>query len=234
MWILFLITTIIASSTAGYLYLTKNIALKPLRSFAKYYERTEAVPELEFIRQDKFGNKWFAFRNIMQISAKRATDSEFASRWSEFGITQELYVRQMSKAKSLVTKDAIAAGSIIQDLIDRATLAAEEETLKLLALQLFLIEGENPLILTPEFRDKKLKIFAEDEETKGFFLHSAYMSLRDLKQLSEGDLLTYLKEQEIRQVMMKQKRLERLSSNLRTKSTPPLSQPQTNPSQKES
>lgn len=233
MWILFLVTTIIAASAAGYLYLQKEIALKPFKSFAKYYERTEAVPELEFIREDKFGNKWFALRNIMQLSAKRATDSEFAARWSEFGITQDLYVRQMTKAKALVTKDAIAAGSIIQDLIDRATLAAEEETLKLLALQLFLIEGENPIMLTEEFRDKKLKIFAEDEETKGFFLHSAYMSLRDLKQLSEGDLLTYLKEQEIKKAMSIQRRLEKSSLTSRMKLTPQSSQPQTNQNQKE-
>ena len=227
MWIIFLITTIIASSTAGYLYITKRIALKPLRSFAKYYERTEAVPELEFIREDKFGNKWFAFKNIMQISAKRATDSEFAARWSEYGITQEVYVKKMTQAKALLTKDIFAAGSIIQDLIDRATLAAEEETLKLLALQLFLIEGENPVMLTQEFRDKKLKIFEEDEETKGFFLHSAYMTLRDLNQLSEAGLLTYFKESQIKLAMKKHRLSGKSSLNSPTKSTHQSSQPPT-------
>lgn len=228
MWILFLVTTIIATSTASYLFLKFREAQKPLKSFAKYYERTEAVPELELIRVDKFGNKWFALKNIMQLSAKRATDSEFASRWAEYGMTQELFVKNMTKAKALLSKDPSASGNIIQDLIDRATLACEEETLKLLAAQLYLLDGENPIMLTQEALERKLKIWSEDEESKGFFLHLAYMTLRDLKQLSESDLLTYLREQQIKSVMEKQRRSDKLSSALAKMSIPPSSQSPTN------
>lgn len=205
-----ILTTVLAAiflSASIYLFIQMNKAQRPFKSFDKFYEKTETKHELELVLVDKLGNKWFAFKNMMETPPKRYTDLQAATRWGELGMTPEIFVREMTKARALISKDPNTASIKIQDLIDRSTVAAEEETLKMIAAQMFLLEGENPMILTAEYLEKKISIWEKDEDAKGFFLHKAFTTLRNLSELSQRDLLSYLREEALKKAMKKTRRL---------------------------
>lgn len=170
-----------------------------IKRFHSYYLITEEKPELEVVYVDRTGNKWYSFKEFMKAPAKRATDAEALSRWSELCMTPEHFAVEMNKAISFQNKQQYAqATNIMSELLVRSRWAAERTTLELLANCLFLIEGENPLIPTDEFMQKKKEIWKRDPECEGFFLTAAFSFIRKLDRLSEEDLMNYLRTHEVK------------------------------------
>lgn len=183
-----------------------------IRRFHDFYMKTEEKPEIEEVYIDRLGNKWYTFKEIMKAPAKRTTDAEAMSRWAELCMTPEYFAIEMNKAIGFMNKQRIAqAAGIMNELLIRSTWAAERTTLQLLADVLFMIDGENPLCPTAEFMEKKKAIWAADPACEAFFLTAALNNIRSLERLSESDLMSYLKEKEIKEGLTKAARLQHTS-----------------------
>lgn len=188
----------------GWLHLQKFKRDRAIDKFKAFYDLTkETPPELELVATDKFGNNWFGFKNPLEIPAQRNSDLQAATRWGELGMTPEYFAKEMMKVQGLIGKDNNKAIERCGDMLNRATWAAEENTLLMIASQMFLLEGENPIVLTPEFLEKKKFIFDNDVEAKGFFLHSAFKNTRYFNELSETGLTSYLREKAALNTMRK-------------------------------
>ena len=82
-------------------------------------------------------------------------------------------------------------------------MAAEEKTLQSLANCYFLIEGENPNDTSPYFYELKKDIWSKDTACYGFFLQNAFGIMRNLDDLSSVDILSYLREKAVEEVIQR-------------------------------
>ena len=145
----FILTALIASlGYIAYLHFRKFKDGLALKKFQSHYDLTkETPPEIELIGTDKSGNKYYGFKHLMQIPAKRETDMQAAMRWAEMCMIPEIFAKKMMELRGFVGKDNNKVLTIIEDLLNRAGAAAEEQTLLIVAAQMFLLEGENLYIL---------------------------------------------------------------------------------------
>lgn len=172
------------------------------RKFQGYYNRQlEAVPEFESLG-NWGGQEWFAFKNPLEISTKRGEMIEMFAEWSDLNMTPDYARKRLTELIDASNKGNLAqVQQIAMDLINRTELAAHESILIMLACSMFIIKGENPKVPESKYFELKKQIIRENEEAKAFFLTSAFLSTKNLKQLSETDFLKYLKMQEIQKHM---------------------------------
>ena len=183
-----------------------------MMDFKRFYDLTkETPPELELVATDKYGNNWYGFKNPIELPAQRNVDLQAATRWGELSMTPEYFAQEMMKIQGFIGKDNNKAIAKCQDMLNRATWAAEENTLLMIACQMFLLEGENPIVLTPEYLEKKKAIFENDLEAKGFFLHAAFKNTRYFNELSEIGLTSYLRDKAALNSMQKSRLSQVLS-----------------------
>jgi len=77
-------------------------------------------------------------------------------------------------------------------------MAAERQTLLDLADCYFLIEGEDPKLPSEYYTKKKMEVWSKDPECEAFFLTAANSSIQNFSELSDTDLLQYLKNPQTR------------------------------------
>ena len=186
---------------------------KTIEDFKKNYKVEETMPELEWVYTSNDGTKWFQFKDPLQISAYRGAACEAASRWSELCMTPEYFAKKvMDISKLAVAKKTDLIVKACVELEQRASEAAELKTLQILAANLYMIEGENPIILTPEYLQKKIAIWTKDVDCEGFFLAKAFKSLRLYNDLSDIDFISYLRNKAIQEAQTKSRLSQVLSS----------------------
>ena len=145
--------------------------------------------------KDKLGNVWFEFENPLLIPSHRGVASEIAMNQADMCITRPRLTKFIAEIERLLNRGKnIEAFSHFQRLKDRLELVAEEETLTQLAFNYFLLEGEDPLKPNDEFNKRKAAIFEQDPDTRAFFLLKAFRLLQTSTEISDSDILNYLKQ----------------------------------------
>lgn len=201
------------------------------RKHESNFGKNEKPPKLVLVKEWN-GHRFYVHENVMEISAYRSEKIEFYSRWASLNMMPDLFRKKMLQAVSALDNQKFSeASAIMQDLIDRSELAAEEQTLLNLAAHLVIMDDENPRIVNAEINKKKIEIIQSEEGLKGFFMILAYSSLRNIAGLSETDLLEYLKIQEAnKNIGIPNSRLLRALSESQNQSTPSVSRSGRGPS----
>lgn len=176
--------------------------IRALRNFKKMREFYNAINEEEIvhIHTDKFGQKWYTWKNVLNLPPERGIMAELATNQLDMNITrdslQKFVVRMLNNCNSGQFTKVV---SDLETIADRLTWVAEEKTLEELALVYLIIEGEN--LRTPSQKDtqRKRKVFAEDEESRSFFLRLAWKNTKLYSDISDSDILPYLALKKVNQ-----------------------------------
>lgn len=160
-------------------------------------ERTWRSPEgVDFIatlvRVDALGHAWYQFADALTMPASRAVQAEIASEWAELNMTKpdaKAFLQEMRQSGN--AGDIVTMFSILDRMEERLDWAMDGKSLMELAKVYFLIDDEPFEAATQKHLALKDEVFANDEATRGFFLHSAYVLTRGYSELSPTDILRY-------------------------------------------
>ena len=157
--------------------------------------KKDRVLEVVKVYQDKFGNEWFEYVNPMQLPAKRAIAAEVATRFAEMNLTKENLITLMADMKKKANDGNIVdLFQLLAEIEFRLNFLGEETTLLELACCYYLINNEDETDFSDLYRNKKLEIFKLDGEAKAFFIQGAFRYTIKYSELSEIDILDYLKQ----------------------------------------
>lgn len=209
MWIALCILLLI---TSIYLFIPFWKHKTAIKRFYSFYLITEEKPEIEVCYVDRLGNNWYQFKDLMKAPAGRTSAAEAMGKWAEMNMTADYMAIKLNEAINFINKaKQVQAGTILSEMLVRATWAAERTSLENLANQLFMLDGENPLAATAEDMEKKKAIWKKDPDCEGFFLHRALLHTRHLGELSASGLVSYLQQKEIENSLMKTSRFSHSS-----------------------
>lgn len=173
------------------------------------FKRKQAKPindNLMHCYTDKEGVKYYTYKNITDLPAIRLVNIEKETRFVEMYMTEDVLRIALKMMKEAGNKqDWVQVFSIIQDLEIRLKFLSEEKTLLKLAALYFFEEGENPYKIDDNILDNKQARWDNDEEAKTFFLTFALRLTKRRFNLSEDDLLNYMKENEANVEMLNSK-----------------------------
>lgn len=150
---------------------------------------------LNHVYTDKEKNKYYTFKNFLEISAKRALAAEKACRYIDMYVTEAMLKDCIDKMKQEMNKNNLfGLASIVNELDIRMKFVAEEDTLLELGACYFFFENESPAEYNYDLNKEKLKLWKKDEEAYSFFLSMALKATTKYSNISEKDLLNYLSE----------------------------------------
>jgi hypothetical protein len=143
---------------------------------------------------DKFGNRWFEYSNPLDLPAKRAISAEVATRFADLNLTRSVFLFLVGEMKKAANKgDIVELFRILGEMEFRTGFLGEEETLIELALCYYVLEDEDETSIDSLSRQKKIDIFKTDEDARAFFLRGAFSHTIKYSDMSEEDILEYLK-----------------------------------------
>lgn len=177
-----------------------RVRIRRLRNWRNTREFYNAVHEDEIIHvhTDKFGNKWYTWKNVLNLPPERGIMAELATTQLDMNITRDAL--QQFIARMLNNCNTGHFTKVVSDLeviADRLTWVAEEKTLEELALVYLIIEGENYRAPSQKDTQLKRKVFAEDEESRSFFLRLAWRNTKLYSVISDSDILLYLAQKKM-------------------------------------
>jgi len=202
-----------AAATIGiFIYLQSKQDAKDLlerEQRAKGYLKESSKDfELVPVYTDSSKNKWYTFANPLKLPANRALAGEVSMRQAEMNLDRETLEDFITQIKTHANLGEITAVFyLIERIEERMTWACEENTLLSLANVYFLLEGENPMLMTEEFSKKKKELMTNDAEARSFFLTAAFKLTNTYSDISETDIPLYLMDK------AQQSPNERLSRN---------------------
>jgi hypothetical protein len=154
----------------------------------------EEQGKMRYIYTDIFNNKYYTLKDPTKISLKRSIAAESALRAAEFCITKEKLRELVQKAKdAILASDASTAIHILHEILIRSEYAAEENTLINLATVYVYLENEPIAQYADYWQEKKKELWKKDEDALNFFLLLAWNLTRQYSNMSDIDILTYLK-----------------------------------------
>ena len=161
------------------------------------FKRKQKEPKTQFITEeifkDKFGNRWFQFKEKMNIPAKRAIAAEVATRFADLNLSKDNLKELIGKMKEHGNKgDVVSLFGILNEIEFRLDFVGEEQTLKELAVTYFLINDEDPSVIDERTKQKKLQILEEDQKAADFFLQAAFNCITNYSNTSPIDITDYL------------------------------------------
>jgi len=149
---------------------------------------------LRQVYEDRLGNKWYEYVNPLQISAKRAVAAEVATRFADMNLTKQNMLVLMEEMKKKANAGQIVdLFKLLAEIEFRLNFVGEEETLKELACCYYLINDESEDDFTDKYREMKMKVFSEDGGARDFFIQGAFLHTINYSNMSEVDILDYLK-----------------------------------------
>lgn len=159
----------------------------------KYLTDQDSDFPLQWVKTDGKGNRWYQFKNPTRIPAIRSIMGEVAATQAEMKMTMtSLHKFCVAMETKIVEKNFIDLSSLVSRLKERLTWAYEEKTLTSLAVNYFLIEGEDPTTISDEFTEKKRELLSSDIELRAFFLTAAFNYTRTTGNILETDILNSL------------------------------------------
>jgi len=150
------------------------------------------------IYTDKFGNDWFQYESPLQIPAKRAIAAEVATRYAEMKLTRDELLILIRHMKELGNKgNFIDVFAILNEIEFRAETLAEENTLLELAMSYFVIAGEDETDIDKMANQRKMDVFNQDGDARGFFLEKSFQFTTDYSNMSDTVIHDYLKKHRV-------------------------------------
>jgi hypothetical protein len=171
----------------------KKIAAAPHNGVVPW--DVETLGMVEKIYTDIFGNHYYRLKDITRISLKRSIAAEAALRTAEFCISEKKLLELTGKIKeALVAQDLSLANALVYEIESRTKFLGEEETLLGLATVYVYLENEPLKQYAPYYQDKKRELWSKDQEAQDFFLELAWRLTKQYSDMSDIDILTYLRE----------------------------------------
>lgn len=156
------------------------------------------LPKLEIVYVDKLGNNWYKFTNFFDLRAKRGIEAHRAHQHADMCMTPAELDIHLQKIKDFIDKGKYSdVAGVVREMEVRRTRAAEETTLQSLANCYFLLDGEDPFDTSMEYLEKKKAIWGQDPDCYAFFLNTAFLTIRNLSDLSDTGIVDYLREKAI-------------------------------------
>jgi hypothetical protein len=154
---------------------------------------TRPRKNLQLVYTDKKFNRWYIFRDFTMIHYTRLIAAETALRHTEFNLTKEQLLKLLHMMKAFGDAGQIVnMFGIIAELEQRIEYAAEEETLLQLAC-CYTVFNDEPDLYDPSWQKTKLAVLKKDINAKNFFLQLAWQSTKKYSNMSDLDILEYLK-----------------------------------------
>jgi len=137
----------------------------------------------------------YAFKQPLKMPALRSLAGETAMKQAEMNIGREELIEFIGEMEEAGNAGKITTlFTLLKNLEQRINLAAHEETLIDLACVYFLLEGEDPLTISQDTQKRKRQLIEADETARAFFLIASYRITNDYSDISDSDILSYLKE----------------------------------------
>jgi len=153
-----------------------------------------APPKLKPVHVDAEGRKHYVFAYPTDIPISRAVAAEHALRMAEIGLNKQRLQEIVAEIGQIMQADgnAIKVAALLYEIEIGLTSVAEEEALLQVASVLTLEEGE-PFEYDPIWANAKIAKWRRRPADRDFFLQQAWASTRQFKELSDIDILSYLK-----------------------------------------
>ena len=190
-----------------------------MKIFNLFKRRKEPKTEFmtEEIFKDKFGNRWFQFKEKMNIPARRAIAAEVATRFADLNLTKATLKELIEQMKDNANKgEIVSLFGILQEIEFRLDYVGEEQTLIELAVTYFLLNDEDPKIIDERTKQKKLEILEADQEAKDFFLQAAFDCTTIYSNTSPVDIVDYLTKNGVNTARIDKFIRQRSSTNIST------------------
>lgn len=161
------------------------------------YKTGSKIPMVE-IFTDKFGNPWYQYENNLTMPAKRAIAAEVATRFADMNLTKPIFRKLVEQMKKYANEGNIVdMFNLLSEIEFRLDYLGEEKTMTELGICYFCIEGEDETDFSEVWNKKKREILEQDSDSQAFFLSMAYQHTINYSNISEVDILAYLKENKI-------------------------------------
>lgn len=161
------------------------------------YKTGSKIPMVE-IFTDKFGNPWYRYDNNLTMPAKRAIAAEVATRFADMNLTKPIFRKLVDQMKKYANEGNIVdMFNLLSEIEFRLDYLGEEKTMTELGICYFCIEGEDETDFSEVWNKKKREILEQDSNSQAFFLSMAYQHTINYSNISEVDILGYLKENKI-------------------------------------
>lgn len=153
--------------------------------------------EVEFIKHDCNGNAFYVYKNFADIPLTRHIATEIATTYASFNLTKD----QLKKGLEAIiegynTQKYHESITIAYEILQRLEFAASEQTLLQIACVFTLMNDENGDAFLNHEQQAKIDAWMHDEETKDFFLRTAFELIKPSESTLEQDIVDYLKEME--------------------------------------
>lgn len=160
------------------------------------HAENELLKEVHTVPDGEFsGTKFYCLKNIKKISGQRGAAALKAGRFASMKIDETtLKVLLDEHYIAAKTFDIEKCFAIVYEIRNRMKLITEERSILDLVCIYFFIEGEDINEASDEMNEKKKKIIASNEITRGFFLRTGLNLIENLNEQDEQSLITYLAE----------------------------------------
>lgn len=155
------------------------------------------------VYRDELGRVWYGFVNPARMPANRAIYVEIATRQAGLNMTDATLRGFLGKMEESMNKGKFTeVAGILEEMKGRLTWACEEESLLALSTYYFVLEGEDPTVVTDDWIRKKKEYIITNEKARAFFLTASFRATRELSDISETDILAYLAERKVRESIL--------------------------------
>jgi len=162
----------------------------------KLFKKGKPAPpkQLKLVHVDLEGRTHYVFAYPTDMPISRAVAAEHALRMAEIGLNKARLQEIVAEISKLMQSDgnAIKIAALLYEIEIGLTSVAEEEALLQVASVLTLEEGE-PIEYDPIWANGKIAKWRRMPADRDFFLRQAWASTRQFRQLSDIDILSYLK-----------------------------------------
>ena len=161
--------------------------------------KQERKVEMNKIYTDRYGNKFYEYKDPRQLPGPRLRVAEIAAVEADLSITAEKGCELIEAWVEFANKgDFTQASAIAVELYRRFKALAEEETLLRLASAYFVMNDEDEGHYIGREQRDKFDAWDMDPDSKDFFLSAAMKLTGFYGNTSTEDILKYLKEEQPR------------------------------------
>lgn len=154
-------------------------------------------PQLTLV-YEKDGIKFYGHTNPLEIAPLRGIAIERSRRFMDMNLTKGNLTELIKEIKKAAGEnDVVKAFSIVQEIEYRLHFIGEEKSILEFVSIYYLLEDEDPGDYNEVFTERKMKMFEENKDMKGFFLDIGLSLIETFSKLPAKDLKTYLVENQM-------------------------------------
>lgn len=155
-------------------------------------------PNLQEVYKDKKGNRWYALKDIMTLSAQRGIAAATAERYIGMMISKKEFDLAMeAHEKAAKELDITTCFAIVADLKHRSKFICEANSILDLANVYYMLEDEDPNDYDEIWADRKRAIWDSDMDCRAFFLNMGLQLTNSFSNTSVEDLIKFMEETKV-------------------------------------